>query len=163
MQRRKSVASDGGTPEKTEDQLAAERVTECFNAFSLFDKDGDGSISAVELALAFRKLGKHVDREQVLSLMADVDKDGDGELDFSEFMDLMSRNDASPHEQHQYAFKCFDQDGDGYIDANELQSVMESLDEPLTNQEAQTMISSVDEDGDGRIDFVEFSRLMMAK
>jgi Ca2+-binding EF-hand superfamily protein len=57
--------------------------------FELLDKDGDGSLSAVELADGLRKVRGDVNFEQSIALamerVAEFDKDGDGKFKMSEF------------------------------------------------------------------------------
>ncbi|XP_076940172.1 calcium-dependent protein kinase 20-like [Bidens hawaiensis] len=62
-----------------------------FAAFSYFDKDGSGFITAEELHLAFDKFGLgdiHLDE-----VMNDIDKDNDGRIDYSEFVAMMKEGD----------------------------------------------------------------------
>ena len=53
--------------------------------FKAFDTDNSGKIDASELLAALRKGGKKVSREDVDRLIAAVDENGDGEVDFDEF------------------------------------------------------------------------------
>ncbi|KAL8204860.1 hypothetical protein R6Q57_010483 [Mikania cordata] len=62
-----------------------------YAAFSYFDKDGSGYITADELQLAFDKFGLgdiHLDE-----VMRDIDKDNDGRIDYSEFVAMMQDGD----------------------------------------------------------------------
>lgn len=72
-------------------------------------------------------------------MISAVDKDGNGEIDFDEFIEMMSEKINSYEDEEQMireTFKVFDKDGDGYIDAQELYQVMQSLDdEPLTQED----------------------------
>ena len=45
-------------------------------AFSLFDKDGGGSISSSELAAVMRSLGQNPTEDELKEMIADVDEDG---------------------------------------------------------------------------------------
>ena len=55
-------------------------------AFSKFDLDGDGSISRTELARGMTMLGIKLTSKEIDHLMDVCDEDGDGELDFNEFV-----------------------------------------------------------------------------
>ena len=49
-----------------------------------------GSIDAKELKVAMRALGFEPKKEEIRRMMADIDKDGSGTIDFDEFMQLMT-------------------------------------------------------------------------
>ena len=58
-------------------------------------------------------------------MVAEVDADGSGTVDFPEFLSLMSRKarDADSEEELREAFKVFDKDGNGFISAAEVREV----------------------------------------
>eukprot|EP00826_Nyctotherus_ovalis_P026734 TRINITY_DN2085_c0_g2_i11.p2 TRINITY_DN2085_c0_g2~~TRINITY_DN2085_c0_g2_i11.p2 ORF type:complete len:134 (-),score=52.92 TRINITY_DN2085_c0_g2_i11:149-550(-) len=58
-------------------------------AFSLFDKDHSGKISLKELKRIIRKEFGEEDSYWV-KMIQDADVNGDGELDFSEFLEIMN-------------------------------------------------------------------------
>mmetsp|Transcript_51321 Transcript_51321/g.111372 ORF Transcript_51321/g.111372 Transcript_51321/m.111372 type:complete len:666 (+) Transcript_51321:24-2021(+) len=60
----------------------------CLAAFRCFDKDGDGNLSREEL-ISGRLLGK-LQPEEIDLLLADLDDNCDGEVDFEEFMAMMT-------------------------------------------------------------------------
>ena len=45
-------------------------------AFSLFDKDGDGTVSSTELGTVLRSLGQNPTDEELTQLINEVDADG---------------------------------------------------------------------------------------
>ena len=55
-------------------------------------------------------------------MVAEVDADGSGTVDFPEFLSLMARKarDADSEEELREAFKVFDKDGNGFISAAEV-------------------------------------------
>ena len=55
------------------------------------DTDGSGAIDAEELAVVFEKLGEPVSEKRVMEMIDEVDEDNTGEIEFVEFLDLMSR------------------------------------------------------------------------
>lgn len=60
-------------------------------AFSIFDKDEDGSISPNEIKETLVGSNSTIEKEVWNSIIAEVDVDGSGEMDFAEFS-LMMRN-----------------------------------------------------------------------
>ena len=51
-------------------------LLELREAFTLFDKDGGGSISSSELGAVIRSLGQNPTEEELKEMIADVDEDG---------------------------------------------------------------------------------------
>lgn len=60
------------------------------DAFKYFDKDGSGFITKDEIQGALSELGEDVDIDVI---MADVDKNNDGMIDYEEFCAMMRAND----------------------------------------------------------------------
>ncbi|KAI9295191.1 calmodulin [Neoconidiobolus thromboides FSU 785] len=147
------------------DQLTEDQVSEFREAFNLFDKDGDGCITVKELGTVMRSLGQNPTEAELQALVDEIDADGNGTVDFAEFLTLMARNlkNADSEEEIKEAFKVFDKDGNGFISAAELRHVMTNLGEKLTDKEAEEMIREADVDGDGQINYEEFVRMLMAK
>lgn len=61
----------------TEDQLR--------QLFRLFDRDGNGFITAAELAHSMAKLGHALTAEELTGMIKEADLDGDGTINFEEF------------------------------------------------------------------------------
>ena len=73
------------------EHLTEEQVAEFRTAFSLFDKDGDGTITAKELGIVMRSLGQNPTEPELNDMMDEVDTDGNGFIDFHEFLVLMAK------------------------------------------------------------------------
>jgi len=58
-------------------------------------------------------------------MINEVDADGNGTIDFPEFLTMMARKmkDTDSEEEIKEAFKVFDKDGNGFISAAELRHV----------------------------------------
>ncbi|XP_060135742.1 calmodulin-like protein 5 [Zootoca vivipara] len=146
-------------------RLTEEQITEYKEAFSLFDKDGDGAITTKELGTVMRSLGHNPTEAELQSIIDKVDANGSGTVDFAEFLSLMAKQsrDSDSEEEIREAFRVFDKDGNGYISTAELRHVMTNLGEKLTDEEVDEMIKEADVDGDGRVNYEEFVRVMMEK
>ncbi|OAY59169.2 hypothetical protein MANES_01G002400v8 [Manihot esculenta] len=152
-------------PPKMADQLTDDQISEFKEAFSLFDKDGDGCITTKELGTVMRSLGQNPTEAELQDMINEVDADGNGTIDFPEFLNLMARKmkDTDSEEELKEAFRVFDKDQNGFISAAELRHVMTNLGEKLTDEEVDEMIREADVDGDGQINYEEFVKVMMAK
>uniref|UniRef100_A0ACD5T6X9 Uncharacterized protein n=1 Tax=Avena sativa TaxID=4498 RepID=A0ACD5T6X9_AVESA len=60
--------------------------------FQAFDRDGNGYISAAELARSMAKLGQPLTFDELRRMMSDADVDGDGVISFREFAGVMARS-----------------------------------------------------------------------
>ncbi|XP_015831008.3 calmodulin-1 [Nothobranchius furzeri] len=152
-------------PSEMADQLTEEQIAEFKEAFSLFDKDGDGTITTKELGTVMRSLGQNPTEAELQDMINEVDADGNGTIDFPEFLTMMARKmkDTDSEEEIREAFRVFDKDGNGYISAAELRHVMTNLGEKLTDEEVDEMIREADIDGDGQVNYEEFVQMMTAK
>mmetsp|Transcript_1314 Transcript_1314/g.2033 ORF Transcript_1314/g.2033 Transcript_1314/m.2033 type:complete len:149 (+) Transcript_1314:117-563(+) len=144
------------------DKYTEEELAEFKEAFSLFDRDGDGTIDNDELGTVMRSLGHQPTEEEIEDMIREADKDGNGTIDFSEFIEMMPRQekDDNAEEEMLEAFQVFDTDGNGSITADELRQIFMNLGEKLTDEEITDMIKEADMDGDGEINYQEFVRMM---
>merc|ERR1712212_1297136 len=60
------------------------------HAFKVFDRDGDGLITAEELRLTMNNLGEPLTEAEVKAMISEADTDGDGKINFEEFKNLMA-------------------------------------------------------------------------
>jgi calcium-dependent protein kinase len=58
------------------------------SAFKMFDKDGGGSISTDEIKQVL-SFGQNLEESVVNDIIAQVDANGDGEISFDEFAEMM--------------------------------------------------------------------------
>ncbi|XP_076437535.1 neo-calmodulin-like isoform X3 [Babylonia areolata] len=133
--------------------------------FRTFDKNHDNTICANELGKVLRCLGMNVSEEDVQVIVKQLDKNGNGKIEYKEFKAFMQdqmRKAENPAEQEKairMAFRVFDQNGDGFIDVQELKHAMKNLGEPLTDKELHDMMKEADVDRNNKIDYEEFIRV----
>lgn len=128
----------------------------------MFDIEGTGTIDAKELKVAMRALGFEPSKEEIKQIIADADKEGDGNIEFEDFLNLMTLkySERDPKEEIMKAFKLFDEDESGRISFKNLKRVAKELGENITDEELQEMIEVADRDGDGEVNQEEFVRIM---
>ena len=62
----------------------------CPETFRVFDKDGNGFISASELRQVMANLGEKLTDEEVDEMIREADIDGDGQVNYEEFVTMMT-------------------------------------------------------------------------
>ncbi|GCB76173.1 hypothetical protein scyTo_0015443 [Scyliorhinus torazame] len=92
------------------DPLAEEQIAEFKEAFSLFDKDGDDTITTKDLGTVMRPLGQNPTEAELQATITEVDADGNGTIDFPEFLTMVARNmkETDNEEEIGEAFRVFD-------------------------------------------------------
>ena len=70
------VVPEMGSACSMADQLTEEQIAEFKEAFSLFDKDGDGTITTKELGTVMRSLGQNPTEAELQDMINEVDADG---------------------------------------------------------------------------------------
>lgn len=144
--------------------MTEEQLNEFREAFALYDKDGDGTITTLELGKVMRSLGQNPSVEELQNMINEIDQDGNGIIDFEEFVIMMRRNlqNKNSEQELRNAFKVFDKDNNGFITAKELKHVMENLGEDISIEEASFMIMEGDLNNDGKLTYDEFIKLMLS-
>jgi hypothetical protein len=71
--------------------LTEEQVEQLREAFSVFDKSGDGKVTAEELGRVMEECGESVTEAEIKEMIKDVDVSVDGTINFEEFKVMMAR------------------------------------------------------------------------
>lgn len=127
--------------------------------FRKLDLDGSGSLSIEEfMTIPDLQLNPLVQR--VIDIF---DADGNGEVDFREFIQGISQFSVKGDKEAKlkFAFKIYDMDRDGYISNGELFQVLKmmvgnNLKDTQLQQIVDKTIIYADKDQDGKISFDEF-------
>ncbi|KAI4327459.1 hypothetical protein L6164_019919 [Bauhinia variegata] len=128
--------------------------------FNKFDSNKDGKISLEEYKAALRAMNRGAAETEAKKSFEAMDSDGDGFIDFKEFMEMYEGGGRVKEAELQSAFRVFDLDGDGKITAEELSQVLKRLGEGCSLSACRKMVKGVDANGDGFIDLNEFTRMM---
>jgi len=149
----------------TKGGLKQEQIDEIKEAFNLFDTDQSGSIDYRELKAAMKALGFDVKKDELKKMIADVDADGSGNIEFPEFLDMMTgkMDEKDTREMIDKSFKLFDDDQTGRISFRNLKRVAAELGENMSDEDIMEMLAFHDKDGDGEINSDEFYRIMKKK
>lgn len=67
------------------------RIENTKEAFLLFDKDNNGTISASELGAIMRSLNMNPTETELQDMVNEIDVDGNGSIDYEEFVTMLSR------------------------------------------------------------------------
>eukprot|EP01013_Petalomonas_cantuscygni_P022393 TRINITY_DN4297_c0_g1_i2.p2 TRINITY_DN4297_c0_g1~~TRINITY_DN4297_c0_g1_i2.p2 ORF type:complete len:157 (-),score=26.33 TRINITY_DN4297_c0_g1_i2:204-674(-) len=148
-------------------RLTEEELAEFKEIFDLVDDDRSGCISKAELRKLMETLRLKPTEEEIESMMKEVDADGSGDIDFNEFVTVMSRRvqaDYTP-DQLRSAFKVFETDTvpPGFVSTEVLEHALTTYGtERLTPDEAAELLSTVDPENTGKINYMEFIQMMSA-
>lgn len=114
--------------------------------------------------MVMKNLGQNPTEGELQDMLNEVDADGNGTIDFSEFLSVMAKKvkDSDHAEELQAAFRIFDRDGDGLISADELREVMMALGEKLEDDELDEMLTEAKTDRRS-IDYNGFVRMVNRK
>ena len=66
-----------------------DQTVEIREAFKIFDRDGNGYIDAKELKHVVTRMGEVLTTAEADEFMKEADLDGDGKLDYNEFVTMM--------------------------------------------------------------------------
>ncbi|KAL1196366.1 Calcium-dependent protein kinase 22 [Cardamine amara subsp. amara] len=140
--------------------LSEEEIKGLKTMFENMDTDKSGSITYQELKIGLNRLGSKLTETEVKQLIEAADVDGNGTLDYIEFITATMQRHKLERDEHLYkAFQHFDKDNSGYITRDELEVAIKEdgmVDEDIIKE----IISEVDKDNDGKIDYEEFCTMM---
>lgn len=86
------------------------------NAFDAFDQEKNGFINTTMVGTILGMLGHQLDEKMLMEIVAEVDEDGSGQIEFEEFCTLAARflveEDAEAMQQElKEAFRLYDKEG----------------------------------------------------
>uniref|UniRef100_A0A1J3JAS2 Calcium-binding protein CML37 n=1 Tax=Noccaea caerulescens TaxID=107243 RepID=A0A1J3JAS2_NOCCA len=138
-------------------------VDELRTVFDYIDANSDGKISGTELQSCVSLLGGALSSREAEEVVKISDVDGDGFIDFAEFLKLMEGEDGSDVERRRElkaAFKMYVTEGEEFITAASLRRTLSRLGESCTVDACKVMIRGFDQNDDGVLSFDEFVIMM---
>ena len=145
--------------------MTEELISDFRDAFKTFDTDEDGYLSLKELKDLLIELGVPVTNEELTEMTNEIDIEGNGTIDFKEFILLMARKmrDYDNEDEYIEAFRIIDKNNDDLISKEELKEAMTIigqfvLGESPTDADIEYMIKEADTDGDGFLHYSDFIR-----
>ena len=140
----------------------AEEIRRLGKRFRKLDLDNSGTLS-VEEFMSLPELQRNPLVKRVIEIL---DEDGNGEVDFKEFIQGVSQFSVKGDKMSKlkFAFKIYDIDNDGYISNGELFQFLKMISSNLKDAQLQQIVDKTiqfaDKDDDGKIDFEEFCALV---
>ena len=95
-------------------------------------------------------------------LIDEIDEDGSGEIEFDEFLILMTKQMVAtdPNIDMEKAFDIWDDDHDGRISVDQIKFVLKRLPEKPTKKEIEELIDLADTDRDGMVNLTDVFRMV---
>ncbi|XP_028231432.1 calcium-dependent protein kinase 10-like isoform X2 [Glycine soja] len=143
------------------EHLSVEEVEIIKDMFTLMDTNKDGKVTYEELKVGLRKVGSQLAEPEIKMLMEVADVDGNGVLDYGEFVAVTIHLQRMENDEHfRKAFMYFDKDGSGYIELGELEKALTDESGDTDTAVLNDIMREVDTDRDGRISYEEFVAMM---
>ena len=147
--------------------LSDDEISAFREVFSLVDKDGSGEIDAEEVSELMELLGMSADKSTVETMIKEIDADGNGNVDFDEFLVVMAGGQSDGSFTKRDIMRAFREFADkslpsGFISPTTLEeSIVKYSREPVTAQRAQSLVAALRRDPSGNIDYLEKIQALM--
>ncbi|CAA7409087.1 unnamed protein product [Spirodela intermedia] len=143
--------------------LSEEDIQGLKQMFAGMDTDRSGTITHEELKMGLIRLGSKLPDSEVKRLLHAADLDGDGAIDYREFVASTMHRHRLEREEHLHeAFRHFDKDNSGFITREELESALREDGMGVT-ESIDEIMSEVDINNDGKINYEEFCAMMRSR
>ena len=148
-------------------------IRDLFLSFATQNDDSDTcepSLDVHDLRDLLLAFGECPSNDKLQQLIQTVDKDGDGSIDYEEFIAgcdaILGGSHSSSSGTNEDTldlieiFHMLDADGSGDISMEELSNMLSTAGVAISEEDAQEIMDTADRNGDGRIDLDEFLDLM---
>ncbi|KXJ10544.1 calcineurin subunit B type 1 [Exaiptasia diaphana] len=157
------MGNEASLPSDMVTHFDADEIRRLGKRFRKLDLDNSGALS-VEEFMSLPELQQNPLVQRVIDIF---DSDGNGEVDFKEFIEGVSQFSVKGDKESKlkFAFRIYDVDNDGLISNGELFQVLKmmvgnNLKETQLQQIVDKTILNADKDGDGKICFSEFCAIV---
>ncbi|XP_057578432.1 calcineurin subunit B type 2 [Hippopotamus amphibius kiboko] len=157
------MGNEASYPVEMCSHLDQDEIKRLGKRFKKLDLDSSGTLSMEE----FTSLPELQENPLVQRVIDVFDTDGNGEVDFREFILGTSQFSVKGDKEQKlkFAFSIYDMDKDGYISNGELFQVLKMMvGDNLKDWQLQQIVDKtiiiLDKDGDGKISFQEFSAVV---
>ena len=145
------------------EHLSVEEVAGIKEAFETTDSGKKGKINLQGFKTGLQKLGHQIPDADVQIIMEAADVDGDGSLNYNEFVAVSVNLKKMANDEHLHkAFAFFDRNETGYIEVEELRDALSDEEDTKNEEVINAIMRDVDTDKDGRISYEEFASMMKA-
>ncbi|BFG29963.1 hypothetical protein CerSpe_162360 [Prunus speciosa] len=143
------------------EHLSVEEVAGIKEAFQMMDTGNKGKVTIEELRSGVQQLGQQIPDPDLQILMEAADVDGDGALNYGEFVAVTVHLKRMANDEHlRKAFAFFDQNQSGFIEIEELRNALNDDVDAGGEEVIHAIMHDVDTDKDGRISYEEFAAMM---
>lgn len=138
-------------------------------AFHLMDRDGDGTIKSEDLSHFLQySLKSGLSAEEIDLMISLADRDGNGAVDFEEFLSLVKVHipqrveslSSLGQDALEQMFRVLDRNGDGVLCSDDLSGVMGSLGQILSSEDLLAMVETATGSNRRKVTFENFCQLM---
>ena len=140
--------------------ILEEKRLEYKEAFDMFDSLKTGKITAEQIYNVMRNMGNELPLQEIKGMIAELDADGSGEIDFEEFITFMqmtqNTEELTDEEEVIRAFQSFDKDGNGWLSNEEFKHILCNLGDKFTEAECNEIFKEADMNNDGKLEYREF-------
>ncbi|RMY84480.1 hypothetical protein D0861_06936 [Hortaea werneckii] len=130
-------------------------------AFSLFDKRGNGRVQLDSLGDLLRACGQN----PTLAEIKDLEHQAGGDFDFESFSKILNRpggfRDPGEPEDYCRGFQVFDKDLTGFIGVGQFRYILTNLGEKMSDEEVDELLKAVDTSS-GELNYVDMVKTILA-
>ena len=137
-----------------------------FNQLFIFvDKQGNGTITSAEVGTVLRSLGSNPTEADLAKIVADINANKGGVIDFAGFMAIMDsrKGDVDTELEITEALNIFDKEGNGFVAASELKHILTNIGEKMSEEEVEEILRDCNVDGQGQLKISELVKLFFTK